>query len=70
LVVRALGQDTPARVSVRIGTERRTVDPGFRTVRSAVVMALEAAYGPRHRGTEAQRARRWQDDLLARGWDL
>ncbi len=69
-VIRALDQPEPVAPVVRLGAGRRTVDPGFASVRSAVVMALEAVYGTRHRGNEAQRARRWQDRLRARGWDL
>jgi hypothetical protein len=68
-VIRALDQPEPVALGVPLGAARRTVDPGFASVRSAVVMALEAVYGTRHRGNEAQRARRWQDRLLAHGWD-
>ncbi|MFH2007249.1 MAG: HEAT repeat domain-containing protein [bacterium] len=72
LVARALDDVSPSRIVVPLGNGTETVIVGgsFGTVRGAVLSALEQAFGPRHRGDEAARAKRWQDDLLRLGWKL
>lgn len=66
-VIRALDDRAPAFVRVSIGGSEERIDPGFGTVRGAALMGLEAARGVLHRGTDEERARRWQDDLRL-GW--
>jgi len=80
LVVAALGQSQPLESRTRAEASQDPVSyvrarlalptEAFPSVQAAVVMALEMVFGPRHRGSEAERSLRWQDDLRRFGWDL
>lgn len=72
-LIRAPGEKPPAAWVVHALDEGDPLDESHRasrfpSVRAAAVMALEALFGPRHHGTEAARAARWQDDLHRYGW--
>jgi len=67
LVIRALDDPGPAWMDVPMGRKKKRVDSGFGTVRGAALMALESLWGQRHRGSDARRAARYQDDLRLGG---
>jgi len=70
VVARFLDDASSDQLTVKMGGRKRVVGGSFGSVRGAVLSALERSFGRRHRGEEAIRAKRWQDDLLRLGWKL